>query len=689
MPKNFANRGIKLSQFGDKFVIFNPLSNPAGGLVIRIIAKLVNLRKSPSRPGCRNVALLLLLLLGGAVHGGDRIPAAAFAAAPDFRQPALSPSGDWIAALRRDDVSGQSGTALVLLSFDDLKEEVLFRQNNAVMHMNWLHWLNDDQLLVSAVSPARRGAEERKESSLYVVERKTGSFRSLLPEGFWRNKDWVPVVQDRVVDYLPGDDENILLALSTRLPGSKAVYKVNVNDGSIKTLQRERGGVVDWITDRQQRLRIGVEVDGDEYRILFRAPQSRRWGPLWSFNAFSIDQVWPLGFDKDPDILYVNAYHEGRKAIFKINLAHYPLRMQLVFADPLFDVIGSLIYSEQSGEVIGTTYTTNGGYTFWKWAFLGLQQAINRTLRDTNNIVYSFSEDERRYIVLATSDTDAGTFYIGDRDSQRIKPFAFRYENLDPGMMAKTEITQYTARDGLSIQAFLTLPQDEKQRPLPAIIFPHGGPMSYDNGGFNHWAQFFANRGYAVLQMNYRGSAGYGFDFLQAGLKGWGRDMQNDVEDGTRWLIEQGIAEAGNICIVGSSYGGYAALMEAAKGINLYSCAVSFAGVSDLEYLLNTSKGFRNYDRVAKQIGDDKKELRAFSPALHAEAFNIPVLIIHGKNDQQVPVEHGRRMFNALQKAGKPVIYVEQELGDHFLSRLEDRLEVFQRMDKFLGENLR
>lgn len=629
--------------------------------------------------------LLLLAHTSASVWAG--LPSEIFAKAPDFRQPALSPSGEWVAALRSIQVDGQKNTALIVMPFDRGEEKILF-QVGVGEHLNWLHWLSDDRLLVSAVSTVRRFGQSRRESHLVVVERKRGSTSPLLPEGFWRNKRWVPAVQDRVVDFMPDDDEHLLLSLSTRSPDSTGVYRVNVTDGSVKVVQSPRTGVVDWIADRQQRLRIGVEVNGDEYRIIYRPPQSRRWAPLWTFKAFSIDQVWPLGFDKNPDILYVNAYYAGRKAIFKIDLSHYPLRMELVFADPQFDVIGSLLYSVKTDEVIGTTYTTNGGYTFWKWSFLGLQQAINRVLPNTNNIVYSFSEDERRYIALASSDVDAGTFFLGDRDTQKIKPFAFRYEQLDPEQMSPTQVQTYEARDGLAIQSFLTLPVGVAQQPVPAIIFPHGGPMSYDNGGFNHWVQFFASRGYAVLQMNYRGSTGYGFDFMQAGIKGWGRDMQNDVEDGTRWLIEQGVAEAGNICVAGSSYGGYAALMEAVKNQGLYNCVISFAGVTDLEYLLESSKGFRHQERVASQVGDDDGALRQFSPVKHAQAIEVPVLLIHGRQDQQVPVEHGRRMARALEKAGKAVIYIEQEEGDHVLSRESDRVEVFRAMDSFLDANL-
>ena len=250
--------------------------------------------------------------------------------------------------------------------------------------------------------------------------------------------------------------------------------------------------------------------------------------------------------------------------------------------------------------------------------------------------------------------------------------------------MAEKQAVNYEARDGLAIEGYLTLPRDAGEGPLPAIIFPHGGPISYDGSGFDYWTQYFASRGYAVLQMNLRGSAGDGYDFMASGLKSWGLEMQNDVEDGTRWLIEEGIADPDRICVVGASYGGYAALMEASRNPDLYQCAVSFAGVTDVAELVTSHKRYGNYDAVREQAGSGFSELRERSPLHNAETIDIPVLLVHGTRDRNVRVRHSQKMAKELEKEGKDVAYLELEDGDHYLSMQENRIAFFRAMDAFL-----
>ncbi len=356
-------------------------------------------------------------------------------------------------------------------------------------------------------------------------------------------------------------------------------------------------------------------------------------------------------------------------------------------AHPNYDVQGGLIYSSLKQKVVGTTYNDNGGYTFWDEEYQAFQRGLNKALPDTKNYIYDMSDDERRYLVLATSDIESGTFYLGNRDEGSLVPIARRYEKLDATVMRPKKSLSYKSRDGLDIQAFLTLPNDQDVA-HPTLIFPHGGPISYDDGGFDYWTQFFANRGYAVLQMNFRGSDGYGFDFMQAGLQNWGQEMQNDVEDGARWLIEQGIADQQQMCIVGASYGGYAALMGAVRSPDLYRCVVSFAGIGDVVDLVRSYRRYQNYEVVKQQVGDDFSELRKNSPAEYAEQFQAPVLLIHGTKDRSVKVQQSREMDRALRRANKNVTYLELEDGNHFLGNSEHRLQTFQAIDDFLSQYL-
>ena len=636
------------------------------------------------------ILFLVTLLITGTSLANAPLPVEAFASLANVSQLQLAPDGKHTVSLVRfgSSDSKHSGTLVTVNAVDSEKIYHILRTDNKKFVINWIRWANNRQVLVSARFPAQRYGIPTTETRAVKIDFEERIPKPIISRIFFSKQSWIPQFQDNVIDILPSDSDNILMALSLSKPSSSSVHKVNLKTGQIKRVQRNKSKIQDWITDRQNRVRVAIHFDDTEYQIKVRNLEEKKWEALWTFNSFSEDQVWPLGFDSDPNILYVNAYHQGKLAIFKMDLSVSPPAKELVLNNPQYDVDGSLIYSTVKNEVIGATHSDDSGYLFWHPEYKGLQKGINKALPNTTNYIYSFSENERRYVVLATSDIDAGTFYVGDRDEKRLYPIAYRYTDLIPELMAEKQSLSYQARDGLEIEAFLTLPKGEIKKSLPSVIFPHGGPISYDNSGFDYWTQFFANRGYAVLQMNFRGSSGYGFDFMTSGLKNWGQEMQNDVEDGTRWLIEQGIADPERICIVGASYGGYAALMEATKSPSLYQCAISFAGVSDVEYLVKSSRRYLNHQVVKEQIGSDYKQLRKYSPVRHAKKMVIPILLVHGSKDRSVRVNHSRKMAKALKKAKKSVHYIEQKNGDHYLSNQTHRIELFNAMEQFLNKYL-
>jgi dipeptidyl aminopeptidase/acylaminoacyl peptidase len=292
-------------------------------------------------------------------------------------------------------------------------------------------------------------------------------------------------------------------------------------------------------------------------------------------------------------------------------------------------------------------------------------------------------------VLYASSPTHPGTFYLGDRAKRQLAPFAERYPQLKGIQLAGKTKVHYPSKDGLSIDGYLTLPVTRKEgQRLPAIVFPHGGPAARTLTTFDYWTEFFANRGYAVLEMDFRGSSGQGFEWMASAFANWDQITQQDIADGARYLVSEGIADPKRICIVGASFGGYAALTGAVKYPGLYKCAVSIAGVSDLVELRNRSRGFLNSEQVEAQIGHDSDRLREASPIRHAEAITQPVLLIHGKTDRVVEVGQSQAMYAELTKLDKPAKYVELESGDHYLSNYFDRVAAFKAMDEFLKQNL-
>jgi dipeptidyl aminopeptidase/acylaminoacyl peptidase len=252
--------------------------------------------------------------------------------------------------------------------------------------------------------------------------------------------------------------------------------------------------------------------------------------------------------------------------------------------------------------------------------------------------------------------------------------------------LSPVKTVEYKARDGTTIEAVLTLPRGQEAKNLPLIVMPHGGPGSRDSEAYDWWAQFLAEQGYAVIQPNYRGSTGYGNAFKEMGEGQWGLKMQDDLLDAIDWTAQEGIADPKRVCIVGGSYGGYAAMRGAQRDGDHYRCAVSYAGVSDIGAMLRYDRNYLGKwvtEYWKKQVSDSK----AVSPRFHPADFGAPILIAHGAKDKRVPVRQSRMLVDELKKAGKPYEYLEQERGDHHFSRAEDRLEFLKVLKAFLDKH--
>ncbi len=637
-----------------------------------------------------SLTAFVMLFANIAVAKNQLLPLEAFASIPDVSHVTMSPNGKLIASLVRLNTDKQQGAIINILDIDTRESIFPVQTDNEKFVILSMSWASDDLLLVEAKFPAVRYGTPTTETRIITYSVSKKKISNLLSRFGLKKFKWMPQIQSNIIDYLPNDEKHIFLGINGlgNKPQYESVIQVNLNNGNVRFKQPAESNITDWVTDRQNRIRIGIYRKDTQYRIYEQADAHKDRRILWEFEAFEEDQVWPMGFAEDKDILYVQAYHEGYEAIFKVNLQDPKLTKELVFSKEFSDVNGSLIYSKLKKKVIGIDDGDESEYTFWDKEYIGLANGLNKALPDYRNYITQFSENERRYIVYSTNAKEAGIYFFGDRDAGQLLPIAYRYKQLSPDVLADTEILTYQARDGLEIQAFLTTPKGQEAKNLPTIIFPHGGPISYDSNSFDYWTQFFANRGYAVLRMNFRGSAGYGYDFMKAGLKNWGLDMQNDVEDGTRWLIERGTADPNKICIVGASYGGYAALMGVATTQDLYQCAVSVAGVTDIEYLVKSSRRYTNFEIVKKQIGDDYDALYERSPLSKAKDINVPVLLIHGDKDRVVRVQHSEDMFDELEDLNKPVEYIELENGDHYLSNNKHRINTFMAIEAFLQKNL-
>jgi dipeptidyl aminopeptidase/acylaminoacyl peptidase len=650
-------------------------------------------------------AVLAFFMVAGTVAAEPpRQPVERFARLPLVSAATLSPDGRQLAVLMNH--GGRS--ALVVQPTMGGAARGLLTTDNREFSFNWVRWVSDERLLVSTRHPSRRGFARTVETRLVSIKSDGTDATNIVGSSMMPGSKITSVtqqLQDQVIDWLPGDGRHVLLSLVE--PGELApgVVKLNVESGRRLLVKAPEKNVRYWMTDQRSRVRVGVFRHDKDDRVEIRAcdPEGKDWRTLWTYET-DADRVVPLGFGADPQELYIRAYHEGRLAVFSVRLDDPTLARQLKASHPQRDVLGGLVRSPLTGEVIGLSASdgeadedAGARAAWWDGSWRAQLQAVDRSLPGRDNQLVDMSRDEQRYVVVSGSSRVPDEYYVGDRSSGALTLIGGTYPDLDKRRLSGKRRVVVTARDGLKLEAFLTLPQGREPgdggAAMSMVLLPHGGPHSRDDAGFDAWSEFLADRGHAVLQVNFRGSDGYGHQFKSAGLRRWGLEMQDDLTDSVAWAVGERLADPSRVCIVGASYGGYAALMGVVKTPELYRCAISFAGVADLPDLIAFERdyvdGVRSAEKTIGKAWADRERLRATSPARQADKIRVPVLLVHGSADRRVPVEQSRDMASALESAGKPFTYLEQEGGDHHLSRYEHRLQFFKAMEVFLDQNLK
>lgn len=392
-------------------------------------------------------------------------------------------------------------------------------------------------------------------------------------------------------------------------------------------------------------------------------------------------------------VVLLAANGRGHQAAWGIPLDGSPA--QLVAEDPNADITN--VYSDPySGAIIGVY--VSGSVSDVRWlapASQNRQDVLQRAIPGRQVRVYGWTADGTKTLASVATPSSPPIYYIVDFTTHRADIAAEEYPALAGVPLGEVKEISYNARDGTSIPGYLTVPAAKPSGAIPLVVLPHGGPQARDYLAFDWLAQFLASRGYAVLQPQFRGSAGFGDAFRKAGYRQWGGLMQDDVTDGVRAMIEQGIADPHRVCIVGASYGGYAALAGAAFTPDLYSCAVSISGVSDLPALMREEVPLYEgtistsmSDWKAHIGGPNDSNLSAKSPINFIKAIKIPILIVYGTGDSVVPNAQSEKMALALKSAGKNVSVAILQGEDHWLSRTETRVQVLKELEAFLGQHL-
>lgn len=600
----------------------------------------------------------------------------------------LSPDGTHLLALKN---VGEN-TVVMVIELATNKTFYPLKTDNKQFKFNWVTWANNDRLLMSLRFDSRMlNGVKYMQTRLLAMDAKKESKMITLVKPDDNAEGWISQFQDNIISMTPDDPDHVLLSVDREVPLHQTVYKANVNTGRLTRVQKHSSDVRSWYADRAGNVRVGSHYNDKKRKVTYKVldPNTKQWTDAWEYVVLDEPDISIAGFGNNPNELFIFADHEGHQALFKADLSKPGYPRELVLSDPAYDINGTLIYSAAHKEVVGIYYNDGSSKSiFWNKEFKSFQGGIDKVMPDTTNYIASMSADARKYILYTTNSTNPGTYYYGDRDAKTLVHLASAYPALTEDVLIEKEARHFKARDGLELEGFLSLPKNFAQQPTAAIILPHGGPMSEDGKGFDMFSTFMANRGYVVFQPNFRGSSGYGHDFMMQAVGGYGLEMQDDLEDSVKYLIDQKIADPKRVCIVGASYGGYAALMGAAKTPDLFQCAISFAGMSDLVKMSSNFRHFTNKNTARKQFGEDKGQLKETSPVRLVERIKVPVLLIHGEDDVTVPVEQSRIMASALKSQNKIYEYIELDDGTHHLDYLPHRKQTFEAIDKFLAKYL-
>jgi dipeptidyl aminopeptidase/acylaminoacyl peptidase len=508
-------------------------------------------------------------------------------------------------------------------------------------------------------------------------------------------KDHTPFEKVRadVIDILEDRPDEMLIQHNKRNPQIFDVYLLNTATNEVKMVAENPGNITGWITDHDGKIRAAVTADGVNASLLFRETENEKFKTVITTNFK--ETLAPYLFTFDNKNLFCGSNLGGRD---KVALVEFDPRtakeVQVIYENPEVDIDG-VDFSRKRKLLTVVNYQTDKP----KMHFLDpetekIYQKINSQLPNYYNQITRKNTNEDKLLVYSNSDRYFGGYYYYDVTADKFQKLADFKPWLKEDNMAEMKPVTYQSRDGLTIQGYLTLPKGVAPKNLPVVINPHGGPWARDSWGFNPEIQFLANRGYAVLQMNFRGSTGYGRKFWEASFKQWGRTMQDDVTDGVKWLIKEGIADSTRVAIYGGSYGGYTTLAGITLTPELYSCAVDYVGVANMFTFMNTIPPYWEPFRQMfyEMVGDPKKDslmLAEVSPVFHADKIRCPLLVAQGANDPRVNKDESDQMVDALRKRGIEVEYIVKDNEGHGFYNPENQIEFYGAMEKFFEKNLR
>jgi dipeptidyl aminopeptidase/acylaminoacyl peptidase len=643
------------------------------------------------------LALVLILLAFNTTAKKPLIPLDHFTQMPMVSSPSISPDGKNIAVILNQ---GELTQVAVMPFNDSSNVKVILQLGNDKYRIDNLYWGNDERILVSVTQPFNIQNSRYRTTHLYSAKIDgTDAFeirkrnRKKTAVAFYYNSP-------NVLSLLQDDPNHILVTINDPRDGNySSVFKVDINDGSFDKYLPNSKRIVSWGVNTNGEVLLAVGIDKNPKKdikyIYTRKTSDDDWKLVKTREAYKSHTFGVIMYEQKTNSIIVNSdYIENDNEKPKDSLWRYYIdteKFELLGRAPgNFDVTGAIIRTEGNNrEVIGYKY--NDGFMRYVY-FDKKSDAFARQIRSLfakkglQANIYDWDRTKGRFIISSISDSKPEQYYTFDKKTKKLQAWYGQYPQLSKFELSKVEPFDFKARDGMNLHGYLTLPKNIENPPV--ILFPHGGPYARDSQYFDTFVQMFASRGFAVLQVNFRGSTGYGNRYHTSGYMQWGKKMQTDLLDAMQWVKDSGKANTDKSCIVGASYGGYTALVAGFQTPDMFKCIISIAGISDMEQQIKHWERFGSDGYVDNAVSSDPKEMFEVSPINHVNKFKVPVLLIHGHADTRVSYYQSERMYEALKDANKEVEYEVFKFGTHHLNDAANRSKAMTMMESFITEHL-
>jgi dipeptidyl aminopeptidase/acylaminoacyl peptidase len=651
--------------------------------------------------GC--LAAAIFLCVGPAV--GGTVPIEHFTKWPDIHDVSVSPSGKRVALI----VWGPNGFKRVgVVDLDPIgKARIVASFGDA--DVTDVRWVSDERLVYQAF---QRGYDiNQGGAGTFAVNHDGTEQRQLIA---WRSA--MPatgtLISNRVLPYGwflssttdDGSNEVFVYRVVRDSAGDLQQYqlaRLNTSTGALGSLAHGMPvGTRSWLRDAKEEPRMLTAYREGRTTVYWRKAAGVPWEEVANFDPLSEPSFSPLHVAEDNSVIVWTRSASDTGSLYRFNPATKRLESEPLISVAGFDLTSRLVTDSQSNRLLGVHLTADRPMSYWfSDGMQRIQKSVDTALNKRSNRLHcSRCETTRFFVVQSGSDRQPGEYYLFDRTKSTLQLIGASRPWIDEATQGRRTFHRISARDGLSMPLYVTHPAGAAEKSaLPAVVLVHGGPwVRGTHLGWDADAQFLASRGYRVLQPEFRGSEGYGHKHFRAGWKEWGRSMQDDLEDAVQWAAKEGLVDPARVCIVGGSYGGYAALMGTIAHPSAYRCAAALAAVTDIELMYTiTWSDFSEASRLYTMpvlIGDPQKEaqrLAAVSPLQRAGEIKVPVLLVHGGRDQRVPIDHARRFAAAARRAGVAIEQVEYDGEGHGFHDPANHADYYRRLERFLDKALK